>query len=332
MYVPRHYDATRRKNSFPYFTIIFLILLVSGIVFLFSIRKEIALFFSGNSKQKVVRIQKKTTDSFKNDKLPNNVLNEYKSVVSLYYEVSPTDAQANYLQAKYYYYSFINTFPLNLSTILQMTSFERNEAIVEKLEEDENLEKMYLNAKRAAALGGEFQDIEANKVLTLFYELLAEKKKPAIILGELSILEVEKIPTDLYKMYLWTLITSSCLSGNLDALDNAINANDSAKDHKISIDSRTSSFLRGVAYYHGNDFIKALPSLRESKSGFDTITIESIKFESMIFFKQNLHDKSIGIIEKLYEETGKQDKKLLQLLKKILASKPGLKTKLNLEE
>jgi hypothetical protein len=72
--------------------------------------------------------------------------------------------------------------------------------------------------------------------------------------------------------------------------------------------------------------------LRESKSGYDLITIEATKFEAMIFFKQNLHEKAVTLLETIYVETGSQDKKLIRLLKMIIESKPGLKTKLKLED
>lgn len=68
------------------------------------------------------------------------------------------------------------------------------------------------------------------------------------------------------------------------------------------------------------------------KLGYDLITIEATKFEAMIFFKQNLHDKAISLLENIYEETGSQDKKIISLLKQILESKPGLKTKIKMEQ
>ena len=52
----------------------------------------------------------------------------------------------------------------------------------------------------------------------------------------------------------------------------------------------------------------------------------------MIFFQQNLHEKAVSLLETIYGETGSQDKKIIRLLKQIVESKPGLKTKLKLED
>jgi hypothetical protein len=122
------------------------------------------------------------------------------------------------------------------------------------------------------------------------------------------------------------------LSGNIDSLEKYILLNESLTTRKIDLQPRNISFLKGIVFYHSNDYIKSLNFLRESKSGYDIITIEATKFEAMIFFKQNLHEKAIVLLENTYEETGSQDKKIIRLIKEILKSKPGLKTRIKLGE
>jgi hypothetical protein len=43
--------------------------------------------------------------------------------------------------------------------------------------------------------------------------------------------------------------------------------------------------------------------------------------------KQNLHEKAISILENLYQATGKEDDSIKLKISQIIASKPGLRSK-----
>ena len=151
-------------------------------------------------------------------------------------------------------------------------------------------------------------------------------------LGELSLLDATKLNKEMEKTFVWMQIISSTLSGNIDYLESSLASNENLGEKKIDIQPRNISYLKGITYYHNGDYVKSLNFLRESKLGYDLITIEATKFEAMIFFQQNLHEKAVSLLETIYGETGSQDKKIIRLLKQIIESKPGLKTKLKLED
>ena len=164
------------------------------------------------------------------------------------------------------------------------------------------------------------------------YELIANRKRPIILLGELSLLDSTKLTKEFERTFIWMNIINSALSGNIDSLENHLSLNENLGENKIDVQPRNASFLKGITFYNNNDYIKSLNFFRESKSGYDLITIEATKFEAMIFFQQNLHEKAVSLLETIYGETGSQDKKIIRLLKQIIESKPGLKTKLKLED
>ena len=331
MYLPRHYKQDKKKPT-NYPLIIFFIL---GIVLLASIGykwKDILTYFSGNSRQKISKLEEQITISLNKKTFPKNLINEYKSITNLYFDSAPIDATANYFIAKSYYYQVLDRVKFDIAQLLELTSFERKNSYMQYFQAEEELEMMYRAALRATAFNSNFQEVESNKVLIYLFELIANRKKSHILLGELSLVDPSKLSKDMEIAFIWMNIVNSALSGNIDSLENYITQNENLGDRKIDLQPRSISFLKGVTLYNGNDFIKSLNFLRESKSGYDMITIEATKFEALIFYKQNLHEKAITLLENIYEETGSQDKKIARLLKKILESKPGLKTKLKFAE
>ncbi|MBK8398584.1 MAG: hypothetical protein IPL26_25480 [Leptospiraceae bacterium] len=331
MYLPRHYKQDKKKST-NYPLIIFFILgfiLVGSLIYKW---KEITSYFSANSIQKISKLEESIIVSLEKKTFPKNLISEYKSLAGLYYDTMPTDSTANYLVAKSYYYQLFNRIKFNSSEIHELISFERKKSYLEYFQVEEDIEAMYRIALRANAFNPNFQEAEPNKLLIYLYELIANRKRPMVLLGELSLLDSTKLSKDTQKTFLWMNIINSALSGNIESLENYLSINESIGENKIDIQPRNVSFLKGVTFYHNNDYIKSLNFLRESKLGYDLITIEATKFEAMIFFKQNLHDKAISLLENIYEETGSQDKKIISLLKQILESKPGLKTKIKMEQ
>ncbi len=331
LYLPRHYKQDKKKPT-NYPLIIFFVL---GIVLIGSIVykwKEITTYFSANSIQKISKLEERIVISLEKKTFPKTLLAEYKSLTDLYYDSMPTDSTANYLVAKSSYYQLFNRIKFDMGDILELTSFERKKSYMEHFQVEEDMETMYRIALRANAFNPNFKEAESNKLFVYLYELIANRKRPIILLGELSLLDSTKLTKEFERTFIWMNIINSALSGNIDSLENHLSLNENLGENKIDVQPRNASFLKGITFYNNNDYIKSLNFLRESKSGYDLITIEATKFEAMIFFKQNLHDKAIVLLENIYEETGSQDKKIIKLLKQILDSKPGLKTKLKLHE
>lgn len=293
--------------------------------------KRIVSYFSGNSVQKLTKLEEKINESFDKNSYPKNLISEYKSATLTYFDTLPVDSTASYLIAKSYYYQILDRIKFDSAEIIDLTALERKKSYLEYFHAVEELESMYRAALRAEAFNVKFNESESNKLLIYLYEIIANRKKPSIVLGELSLLDASKINKELSKTLVWMTIINSILSGNLEALENTINANENSPEGKIEIQPRTISYLKGVACYHSNDYVKSLNFLRESKSGYDLITIEATKFEAMIFYKQNLQEKAISLLENIYSETGSQDKKIVRLIKIILESKPGLKTKIKID-
>ncbi len=294
--------------------------------------KSIVSYFSGNNIQKISNLEERINESFNKNIFPKNLITEYKSATGFYFDAAPTDSTANYLVAKTYYFQLLDRINFDVNEIIELTSMERKKSYSEYFHAEEDLEAMYRIALRANAFNAKFNESESNKLLIYLYELIANRKKPIILLGELSLLDAIKINKELEKTFVWMNIINATLSGNIDSLENSLSSNENLGEKKIDIQTRHVSFFKGIACYHGSDFIKSLNFLREAKSGYDLITIEATKFEAMIFFKQNLHEKAITLLENIYTETGSQDKKIIRLLNVIIESKPGLKTKLKLED
>lgn len=331
MYLPRHYKQDKKKET-NYSLIIFIVL---GIILVTSIGfkwKSILSYFSGNNIQKISKLEEKINESLDKKTFPKNLIAEYKSATSLYFDTISIDSTANYFVAKTYYYQMLDRIKFDIVEISELTSLERKKSYVEYFNTEEDLEAMYRTALRANAFNIKFNESESNKLLIYLYELIVNRKKPSILLGELSLLDASKLNKELEKTFVWMNIINSTLSGNIDSLENSLASNENLGERKIEIPPRNVSFLKGIAFYHSNDYIKSLNFLRESKLGYDVITIEATKFEAMIFFKQNLHEKAVSLLETIYIETGSQDKKIVRLLKLIIDSKPGLKTKLKLED
>ncbi|HMV41546.1 MAG TPA: hypothetical protein PK079_02765 [Leptospiraceae bacterium] len=330
MYLPRHYKQDKKK-SINYPLIIFLILgitFIGGIAFKW---KRIISYFSGNSVQKLTKLEEKINEGINKKTFPKNLIQEYKAATLNYFDTAPIDSSASYLIAKSYYYQILDRINFDSAEVIDLTSLERRKSYLEYFHAEEDLEAMYRSALRAQSLNGKFNESESNKLFIYLYEVIVNRKKPTMLLGELSLLDSTKLNSDLNKTYVWMVFINSILSGNLEALENTLNINENLGESKIEFSPRAISYLKGIASYHNNDFVKALNFLRESKLGYDSITIEATKFEAMIFYKQNLHEKAIALLENMYTETGSQDKKIIRLIKIILASKPNLKTKIKID-
>ena len=60
---------------------------------------------------------------------------------------------------------------------------------------------MYRISLRANAFNHKFNESESNKLLIYLYELIANRKKPIILLGELSLLDSTKLNKEFEKPF-----------------------------------------------------------------------------------------------------------------------------------
>ncbi|HRG76612.1 MAG TPA: hypothetical protein PLX69_18775, partial [Leptospiraceae bacterium] len=61
--------------------------------------KSIVSYFSGNSIQKISKLEEKINESLAKKTFPKNLIGEYKAATNLYFETAPIDSTANYLIA-----------------------------------------------------------------------------------------------------------------------------------------------------------------------------------------------------------------------------------------
>ena len=324
MYIPRH-DSSKRKSPFNWGFLILLVLIfltLTGVIFKW---KQISFYFSGNSKLKISRIEEKIFESMKKNKIPSNLISEYKSMSNLYIKAAPTDASANFYLAKSFYYELFNEIRLENSDIIKLNTYAAELSILTTLKAKDNFENMYKTALRANAFNDNFTETEQNKILIYFYEVFSLKKNKIDLLKDLNQLDHTKLPVDLKKIFLALNFIAIPLSGNSELFEKILLINDVYIFNENEI-----AFLKAVTLYSNKDYLKALELFRISKSELNPLSIEATIYEADIFYKQNLHEKSISILENLYTETGSSNEKILSHVREIIASKPGLKTKLEL--
>ncbi len=327
MYLPRHYKVDKKKatNFKPFLLVVLLIAL--GTLF-FKKRKEIQLLFAGNIPQKYAKNEKKIIETLATGKLVKDQVVEFTSISQSYLQVEPLNSSSHHAVAKSAYYELIvSGFEFSLKNLMK---FVIESQIIEK-DLDlyyPKLNTMYRNALRARIFSDEFREKHSNNLLILLYEILESRKKPSLILEELKQIEYEKVSPDLRSVYIWLSFIAAVSSGDIDALAEINEKNHNLQDGlQLKVNEREVIFLKGVSCYNKKEFVKALELLRESKGNLDFITVQAIKMEANIFYQQNLHEKAISILENLYQATGKEDDSIKLKISQIIASKPGLRSK-----
>ncbi|MCB1180040.1 MAG: hypothetical protein KDK36_20850, partial [Leptospiraceae bacterium] len=188
---------------------------------------------------------------------------------------------------------------------------------------------MYRNALRADAFQDEYPELNSNRLLVLLYETMEGRRNSKLILEDLKKIDYERVTPDVRLIHTWLSFISATSSGNIEDLESIFEKNKSfGKEGGIEISDREFLFLKGLAAYKSKDYIKSLELLRDCKEGLDFISINAIKTEAMIFYYQNLHEKSITILEKLYVDLNGEDQSIKVTIQEIVSSKSGLKSKL----
>lgn len=335
MYLPRHYEDSKKPQSsnIPFYLFIFvlIIIIITGIYK----RKEIVFFFSGNTKQKVIKLETKIIDAIHKKKLDKELVNEFKVAALNSFNQAPADPVFNYYMAKGFYYQLLlDGFKINSGEIIKTVYIDNIELSSEPDKYEENLSGMYRNSLRAISLGSDFSEYDSARLMAIFYETLEKRKNPLIIMNEISRLSKAKLSKELINVYVWLNLLTSCFAGSLESLESFNNMNNEIEeDARLNVDPREFIFLKAVTSFHSNDYVKSLEFFREIQKGeFDLLTVEAIRYEANIFLKQNLPDKSLALLEDLYEKTGMKNDKIKEQIIKVLESKAGLKSRLGIQK
>ena len=328
MYLPRHYKVERKKatNFKPF---IFALLLFSALFFLYKKRKEIQFLFAGNIPQKYVKYEKKIMETLASGKLEKEIVSDFASISQSYLQVEPLNPSSHHAVAKSAYYELLlNGFEFTLTKLMQFI-LETDVAQKDFSAHYTQLNTMYRNALRANIFADEYREKHSNLLLILLYETLESRKNPTFILSALHSIEYERVNTDLRALYIWLSFISAVNSGDTEALESINEKNSNLQAGlKLELNDREILFLKGVSAFNRKEFVKALELLREAKGSLDYITIQAIKMEANIFHQQNLHEKAISILEQLYDSTGREDASIKLKISQILATKPGLRSRI----
>lgn len=332
MYIPRHHTEQKKKSFFNY-KILFLLILISSCIILFLYRHKINRLFYSNRLVKITNLNEEISEKIVTNQVNIQLLNKYSSMSVAFVESNPRNSIAYYMLAKSFYYkSIFEGLKFNTTNLIIFLT-KKNNAITKNSNKFKKiLKNMYKNALKARAFNKKFEYSITNEFMIYLYQVLNNRRDAKYINEDLKNINYIHLNSDFISLYIWVGILNSTRAGDLGALNKFFKINDKVKkEFKIQLNPRDISFLKGMIFYQLNDYIKALKYFRNSKSELDLITIESIKKEAEIFYMQNLPQKSIRVLEDLYEETGKNDVEILQRINRILQNRVHVHTKLKKE-
>ena len=329
MLLPRHIES-KKKNKINYTLLFILLTILSLFGTIIWKWKDILIFFSGNSKLKVQKVEDKILDGIKKGNFSKNLVSDFQSVVNSYYDAFPTNPSANFYISKYYYYEFYTKISkLGINEVIKLNSIGGKVSNLESVTENPNFEVMYRVALRARAFNASFSESDQNSLLILLYETLDSKIKKETIVNELSLIDSEKLPADFQKLFYFIQLLVLPKSGEIEKFDTLVDSNNFKNNFKL--DPREINFLRAVCILQKKELVKSLELFRSVKKDLDTLTIEATRYEASIFSHQNLYDKALILLETLFEDTGSTNESIKNQIRVLLSTKPGLKTKINLE-
>ncbi|MCB1158766.1 MAG: hypothetical protein KDK45_14795 [Leptospiraceae bacterium] len=195
------------------------------------------------------------------------------------------------------------------------------------------LTKMYKSALRARALVKDRHYSGLNRLFILLHETFEARKKKKYIMQELEEIDIDSIPSAYKKLYLWLHLYGISQSGKIEKFQKFENENQSLPvKQRIQFSERERAFLSGIVYFYNKDYIKSLSFLRKARTEKDLISLKAMKLEARIFYKQNLPDKAIHLLEDLYKQTEGKDSEILDIANRIFFDYPELKKKSELKD
>ncbi|MCE9499714.1 MAG: hypothetical protein K8R21_04335 [Leptospira sp.] len=326
VYLPRHDRHIRKKN--PILAVIIIAILVVTVIG-FYFKREITILFSGDVRGRVLRSEKKVQEGVSQSENIGDSLKDFKKAVSNFQAVDPSNPTALYFEAKVQYLEAVyGTVQMDKNLLLSGCVLGEGSVVPDTTKFRDGFREMYQTAIRARAFRPDFNESDSNNYFINAYEFFYGNKKKPVILKSFNALDQEKLSPEIVSDYIWIGLLGSCVSGELNSLDKFLKKNEEKKEKKIDFSQREAYFLKGVLLFNGNEYVKSLSNLRDARSETkDFITIQSGVIEGMIFHRQNLDERALQKLESVYADTAEKDKTILDKIKNILASKPGLKSK-----
>ncbi|AXR60718.1 hypothetical protein [Leptospira mayottensis] len=319
----------KKKTSYKPYILVALMLILGGTGFFF--QQSIKNLFAGDRKILLEKERKNIQQQIHSGTLEESSVKNFQNAAKDYVHANPSDELGYFYIALGNYNSFLlNGFSFDSGTLVKLAYSGFNDF----LKEDESylpiLEDMYRNALRAKAIDPAIGENPDNEVMIAFGETVKQHLSKKSLTHLLNSIPYNKISPEFKIGYTWIAILGASLSGDTEFLKRNLASPESSGS--ILLTEREALFLIGLSEFRAGQYVSSLNFIRKVRNeNEDFITIGSWILEAKIFRLQNLHAKSIAILEELYPKMENRREEIIRLVKEIVNEKPTLKTKLDLE-
>ncbi|EQA62016.1 hypothetical protein [Leptospira alexanderi] len=319
----------KKKTSYKPYILVAFMLILGGTGFFF--QQSIKNLFAGDRKILLEKERKNIQQQIHSGTLEEGSVKNFQNAAKDYVHANPSDELGYFYIALGNYNSFLlNGFSFDSGTLVKLAYSGFNDF----LKEDESylpiLEEMYRNALRAKAIDPTIGENPDNEVMIAFGETVKQHLSKKSLTHLLNSIPYDKISPEFKISYTWIAILGASLSGDTEFLKRNLASPESSGS--ILLTEREALFLIGLSEFRAGQYVSSLNFIRKVRNeNEDFITIGSWILEAKIFRLQNLHAKSIAILEELYPKVEERREEIIRLAKEIVDEKPTLKTKLDLE-
>lgn len=319
----------KKKTSYKHYILVALMLILGGTGFFF--QQSIKNLFAGDRKILLEKERKNIQQQIHSGTLEEGSVKNFQNAAKDYVHANPSDELGYFYIALGNYNSFLlNGFSFDSGTLVKLAYSGFNDF----LKEDESylpiLEEMYRNALRAKAIDPAIGENPDNEVMIAFGETVKQHLSKKSLTHLLNSIPYDKISPEFKISYTWIAILGASLSGDTEFLKRNLASPESSGS--ILLTEREALFLIGLSEFRAGQYVSSLNFIRKVRNeNEDFITIGSWILEAKIFRLQNLHAKSIAILEELYPKVEERREEIIRLVKEIIDEKPTLKMKLDLE-
>ncbi|WP_061223577.1 hypothetical protein [Leptospira weilii] len=319
----------KKKTSYKPYILVALMLILGGTGFFF--QQSIKNLFAGDRKILLEKERKNIQQQIHSGTLEEGSVKNFQNAAKDYVHANPSDELGYFYIALGNYNSFLlNGFSFDSGTLVKLAYSGFNDF----LKEDESylpiVEEMYRNALRAKAIDPAIGENPDNEVMIAFGETVKQHLSKKSLTHLLNSIPYDKISPEFKISYTWIAILGASLSGDTEFLKRNLASPESSGS--ILLTEREALFLIGLSEFRAGQYVSSLNFIRKVRNeNEDFITIGSWILEAKIFRLQNLHAKSIAILEELYPKVEERREEIIRLVKEIIDEKSTLKTKLDLE-
>ncbi|MBM9577122.1 hypothetical protein JWG45_08140 [Leptospira sp. 201903070] len=319
----------KKKTSYKPYILTILLITLGGVGFFF--RQDIKNLFAGDRKILLEKERKNVQQQILSGNLEESSVKNFQSAAKDYVAANPTDEVGYFYTALGNYYSFLlNGFSFDSGTLVKLSYSGFNDFLKEDASYLPILEEMYRNGLRAKSIDPAMRENPDNEVMIAFGETIKQHLSRKSLTSLLNSIPYDKISPEFKTGYTWISLLGASLSGDTEFLKKNLASPESTAS--ILLTEREAHFLTGLSEFRAGQYVSSLNFIRKVRNeNEDFITTGSWILEAKIFRLQNLHAKSITILEELFPKAEERKDEIIKLAREIIEEKPLLKTKLNLE-